>query len=78
MAIVISIGRWGYIGCSFIPGWSFRLALGWIAITILMIDGDILLDAAAHGAEKVKRTQMEREGSTIDTPKEAPRRLPCV
>jgi len=46
MAIVISIGKWG--GIYWYQGFGVRLCLGWIAFTILPVDGDDLLDAASR------------------------------
>lgn len=45
MAIVISIGPWGGIYCTW--GFAFRLCLGWVALTILPMDGDRLMELAA-------------------------------
>jgi len=44
MAIMISIGRWG--GAYLKRAWGLRVCLGWIAITIMPIDGDIILGMA--------------------------------
>lgn len=41
MSIVLSFGRWG--GVYITRGWSFRLCLGWVALTILPADLDRLL-----------------------------------
>lgn len=42
MSIIISIGKkWG--GVYWYRGLSCRLCLGWVAITILPVDDDILL-----------------------------------
>lgn len=50
MAIIISIGKWGNV--YFYRGFGWRLCLGWIAITILPIDGDEILAAAAMEADR--------------------------
>jgi hypothetical protein len=51
MAIVISIGKWGNV--YFYHGFGWRLCLGWIAITVLSVDGDVILDwAASHIAKR--------------------------
>lgn len=39
--IMISVGK--YAGFHFHRGWSWRLCLGWVAITVVPIDGDIIL-----------------------------------
>lgn len=46
MAIVVSIGKWGNV--YFYRGFGWRLCLGWIAITILPMDGDVILDWASR------------------------------
>ena len=46
MAIVISIGKWG--GIYAYRGFGLRICVGWIAVTILPVDGDDLLAAAAQ------------------------------
>ena len=50
MTILFSIGKWG--GIYAYHGFGWRLCLGWIAITILPVDGDVILDAAAKWCEK--------------------------
>ena len=53
--IMISVGSWG--GFYFYHDFSWRLCLGWIAITFLPIDGDEILDVAgrnlANEAERI-------------------------
>lgn len=44
MAIIISIGKWG--GIYLYHGYGWRLCLGWIAITYLPVDGDVVIEAA--------------------------------
>ena len=43
--IMISIGKWGgfYV---YTEGWSKRICLGWVAITLVPSDGDAILEAA--------------------------------
>lgn len=41
MTICLSIGRWG--GVYFHRGWTLRLCLGWVAITLIPVDIDELL-----------------------------------
>lgn len=57
MAIVISIGKWG--GIYWYRGFGLRLCLGWIAFTILPVDGDDLLKAAAIACEDYQDKQKE-------------------
>ena len=52
MAIMISIGKWGGVYGYF--RWSWRVCLGWIAITIFPTDGDNLLALIAEAAEKTE------------------------
>lgn len=51
MTILISIGKWGNI--YYYLGYGFRLCLGWVAITFLPCDGDIILDMAVKEAERL-------------------------
>jgi len=37
--------------------WSWRLCLGWLAISIFPVDGDIILKAAAIGCDYAKDRQ---------------------
>ena len=43
MSIILSLGRWGGVYV-FYRGYSFRLCLGWVALTILPEDIDGVLD----------------------------------
>lgn len=49
MAIIISIGKYG--GFYFYRGAGLRLCLGWVAVTIIMEDGDDVLELAAVGGK---------------------------
>jgi len=46
MGIMISLGKWG--GLYFARGWSWRICLGWVAISVFPCDGDTIVDMAAH------------------------------
>lgn len=46
MAIIISTGKWG--GIYWYHGFGLRLCLGWVAITFLPVDGDVILEQAAE------------------------------
>ena len=50
MAIIISVGRWG--GVYGYLGFGMRLCLGWIALTILPVDGDDIINAAVVACEQ--------------------------
>lgn len=41
MSIILSFGRWG--GVYYHGGWSKRLCLGWVALTLLPADIDPIL-----------------------------------
>lgn len=41
MTFAISFGKWG--GFYIITGWTWRVCLGWMALTILPMDLDVLL-----------------------------------
>lgn len=58
LTILISIGAWGGIYAYF--KWSWRVCLGWIAITILPVDGDQILDAVSKGVE-IERVKAEAQ-----------------
>ena len=49
MCVVISIGKWGNV--YFYHGFGWRLCLGWIAITVFPVDGDIILEMANRYAK---------------------------
>ena len=49
MAIIISIGKWG--GVWVYKGYGLRLCLGWVAVTILPVDGDNILHLASLSGE---------------------------
>lgn len=55
MGIVISIGKWG--GIYFSRAWSWRLCLGWIAISICPCDGDWILDMASRYGQNVEAAE---------------------
>ena len=50
MGIMVSIGKWGGVYATW--GWSKRICLGWVAISIFPIDGDTILELAQHGSGK--------------------------
>ena len=54
MGIVISIGKYG--GFYIVTKSSFRICLGWIAITFFAFDGDYLLQLAAERADQLKES----------------------
>jgi len=59
LGIIISIGRWG--GCY--KKWSswgcFRLCLGWIALTVILRDGDDVLLAASKYGEMMENKEAD-------------------
>lgn len=50
MSILISFGKWG--GVYFHRGYSWRLCMGWIAVSVFPMDDDVLLDALEKGLER--------------------------
>ena len=53
MSIIFSIGSYG--GFYWHLGNSFRLCLGWVAITVILIDIDFVLEAATRQAVERQR-----------------------
>jgi hypothetical protein len=65
MAVVISIGKWGGIYTHF--AWSWRVCIGWVAITIFPVDGDKIIDAASKWVDLCqKAAQQAHAGDATD------------
>ncbi len=57
MGIMISIGKWG--GIYFARAWSWRLCLGWVAISIFPCDGDDIIEMASRYGKSVSREGLD-------------------
>ena len=55
LGIMISIGKWG--GVYIARGWTLRIALGWLAITIFPCDGDDILNLASHASGAIGKNE---------------------
>jgi len=56
VGIMISVGKWGGLYVSF-KGWSKRICLGFVAITLFPTDGDEIIKLAALASEAIARTE---------------------
>ena len=50
LSVILSFGRWG--GVYVYGGFGIRVCLGWIALTILPVDIDDIIEAAAKHFEQ--------------------------
>lgn len=68
MGVLLSFGQWGGIYATS-NGGGYRIGLGWLAITILPFDGDILMEVATHGfvREFMKKGKVRQSDSTISS-----------
>ena len=64
LGILFSIGKWG--GVYFARGWAWRLALGWVAVTLVFRDGDDILKAASLVGEYVDRYGPLEQQAALD------------
>ena len=60
MTILISIGEWGgvYVKAS---RRVFRMCLGWVALTLMPIDGDLILLLASIGADALEEESVDQD-----------------
>ena len=57
LGIVLSVGRWGGVYMKWSSWGCFRLCLGYVALTIILRDGDDVLMAASKYGEMLEKQE---------------------
>lgn len=55
--IMFTKGEWGGIYFNITPAGSFRITLGWFALTIMLVDGDKVLATSALWSDLMGRIE---------------------
>ena len=60
MTIILSIGEWGGVYVK-VSRHVLRLCLGWVALTLMPIDGDLIPLLASIGADALEEESVDQD-----------------
>ena len=60
MTIILSIGEWGGVYVK-VSRRVLRLCLGWVALMLMPIDGDLILLLASIGADALEEENVDQD-----------------